>query len=544
MEKMNNHPWADDGPVTAAPSETPEPFVAYSHPAPEHAAPIQPPASPSRRFPAGGKELTFGLLTLICGMLLCNFTLFGGFQLGFGIALSAYILCAAGYLLAAGGKLTPYSTVLLVLSLGIAAGYGRSDDGFVKFIMLLFLTVSINLGLCLIAGQNRRRPGCAGSIVDVFRTVFTMGYGQLPRALSGLFGAVLGKGSLFKKFGAIMIGLLIMLPVMAILLPLLIKADAAFEGMMKMMPEIDLLEITVTALFGVGVFFIMYTRGVALARRPKTEPVQPGSGRGMNKLTINTVLFGVCVIYLLYLISQLAYFIGGFAGILPEEYTLAEYARRGFFEMAGLCALNMGIIVLAMILVRKSGAMAPLSTRLLCLFVGLVTVFMVAAASAKMANYIGGYGLTRMRVMTQLIILFFGIAALTVSVNLFLKKPRYMPVLIVAALLLGGTAFWADVDTVVATYNVTAYQKGQLPTVDVEYLGTLSNGAIPQIAKLVDDADPKVAEEAKDILRYGYAHCEDFRDWNYTNWQAQEYVSQEESGEYYNYYEDYEAKEY
>lgn len=499
MEKMNNHPWSDD------------------------ALKVPPPERP-RGFPTSGKELSFSLAALICGMMLCNFTVYGGFQLGFAIAMSAYILCAAGYLLASGRKLTTYSGCLLLLSLIIAAGYGRSSDSFVKFVMAVLLTVSVNLGLCLLAGQNRRSPGGAGSLTDALSTIFAMGYGKMPPALTGLFDTATGKSSLFKKFGAVGLGLLIMIPVLAILLPLLTQADAAFEGVMNLMPEIELGEILTTLILGTVLFFVLYSRCVALIHEPKAQPAQPSNSKGINKLTVNTVLVGVGVTYLLYLISQLAYFVGGFAGILPEEYTLAEYARRGFFEMAILCAMNMGIVVVAVALVRKSGTMAPLSTRLLCLFVGLVTLFMVAAASAKMANYIGGYGLTRLRLMTQLIIVFFGIAAITVSVNLFLTKPRYMPVLLIAALLIGGTAFWADVDTVVASYNVSAYQKGQLSTVDVEYLGSLSTGAIPQIAKLTQDPVPSVALEAQNILDGRYGFSQDLRAWNYADHQARKHL--------------------
>jgi hypothetical protein len=244
----------------------------------------------------------------------------------------------------------------------------------------------------------------------------------------------------------------------------------------------------------------------------------------LNKLTVNTALIGLCLVYLVYLVSQLAYFVSGFAGIVPQDYTPAEYARRGFFEMAWLCAINMGLIVLAVSFVRKSNGRAPLSTRLLCLFTGLVTLFMVAAASAKLLTYIGSYGLTRLRVMTQLIIIFFGLMALVVSINLFMKKPRYMPVLLIGALLLGGSAFWVDVDTLVASYNVNAYQTGILETVDVEYLGTLGSGAVPQIAKLLNDSDPEVAESARCELDRSIARWNDFRSWNYADWRAEPFV--------------------
>lgn len=491
--------------------------------------PWQEPVSPVWKrlaFPTGKKELLFALLTLMCSLMLCNFVLYGGFHLGFAIGMCAYILCAAGYLLATGKKLSVYSALLLGLSLIIAAGFGRSDDGFVKFVMVCFLSVSVNLGLCLMAGQNRRSPHRAGSLADAGRTVFTMGYGQLSPAMGGLAAALSPKRASVKIVGSIALGILIMIPVLSIVVGLLTEADAAFENLMGMIPEVNLGESVLTLVFGSLLFCILYTRGVALAKLEKNPQPVTGKGNGLNKITMNTALIGLCVVYLVYLLSQLAYFVSGFAGIVPDGYSLAEYARRGFFEMAWLCAINMAVIALAVGLVRKSGDRAPLSTRLLCLFLGFVTLFIVTAASAKMLTYISGYGLTRLRVMTQLIIIFFGIMAVTVSVSLFVDKPRYMPVLLIAALLLGGSALWADVDTVVAAYNVHAYQSGILQSVDVPYLGDLGSGAIPYIAKLAGDSDPNVANAAEQILKRTSPHrWEDFRDWTFADWRAMSYVT-------------------
>lgn len=504
MEEMNkNYPWSNMGPN---PAVTP------------------PPVPKVVALPTGGKELIYSLLALAFGLMMCNFVIFGGFHLGFSIAMCGYILCAVGYLLACGKRPGVYSTLLLLLSVGIAAGFGRSDDGFVKFVMVCFLAVSVNLGLCLMADQNRRCPGGAGSLADAGRTVFAMGYGPMPKALRGLFAYIKSRGAFAGMVGPIFAGLLILLPLLGIVISLLTKADAAFENLMKFLPEIDMGETLVTILFGMVAFLVMYTRVVALAKEDQDLPVPKKSGSGVNKLTVNTALVGLCAVYLLYLVSQLGYFVGGFAGIVPENYTRAEYARRGFFEMAWLCAINMGLILLAVSLVRKSGDTAPLSTRLMCLFLGAVTLFLVTAASAKMLTYIDGYGLTRLRVMTQLIIVFFGLMAVTVSVNLFIRKPRYMPVLLIGALLLGGTAFWVDVDTVVAAYNVHAYQTGILETVDVNYLGELSSGAIPQIAKLLNDPNPKVANTARQVLYRSNAYWADFRAWNYADWQARPYT--------------------
>ena len=68
-----------------------------------------------------------------------------------------------------------------------------------------------------------------------------------------------------------------------------------------------------------------------------------------------------------------------------------------------------------------------------------------------------------------------------------------------------------DVDTQVARYNVDAYLSGQLETVDVGHLGGLSEGAVPQLARLLEASDPQVQKETRttlaDIIRQ-YYHVE------------------------------------
>jgi hypothetical protein len=202
---------------------------------------------------------------------------------------------------------------------------------------------------------------------------------------------------------------------------------------------------------------------------------------------------------------------------------MAEYARRGFFEMAALCAINLTIIALAVGLVEK-GEKTPLFTRLLCLFIGIVTVFFVITASAKMGMYIGSYGLTRLRVLTEVIMVFLGLATVSVSIWLFVPKMPYMKVILIIALVMGAAVLWADVDTLVAAYNVSAYQAGMLKSVDVAYLTTLSSGAVPYIAELAQTGHPD-AIFYMDSVELSLPAAFDLRSWNWASWVAQEILS-------------------
>ena len=79
-----------------------------------------------------------------------------------------------------------------------------------------------------------------------------------------------------------------------------------------------------------------------------------------------------------------------------------------------------------------------------------------------------------------------------------------------------------DVDTVVARYNVEAYQSGKLETVDMNYLDTMGYSAVPYVHQLTTDSDPEIAERAKQILGSTEAEIEDFRGWNYSKARALE----------------------
>lgn len=471
-------------------------------------------------YPTGKRELFFGLSILFCGLALANSVCFAGFQLGYAVVQSLCILASVIYLWASGRKIGAYSGSLLALSLVIAAGFARSDDGFVKFVMVCFLFVAVNLGLCLQAGQNRRDPAGITSLLDAPSVFFMLGFGKLSEAFRGLREAMRNGGKVSKNTGAVLVGALLAIPLLVIVVLLLISADAAFAGLVGTLPTVNISEVMMTVIFGAGTACVLYTRGAAL--RHNTPTKRTAIARiGIHHLTVNTVLVMVCLVYLVYLLSQLAYFAGGFSGILPNGYTMAQYARRGFFEMAWLCAINLGLIALTVGLVRKTGK-TPLSTRILCLFIGIVTLFFVAAASAKMAMYISSYGLTRLRVLTEVIMVFLGLATLIVCIWLFAPKMSYMKVVLLIALVMGAAVLWADVDTVVARYNVQAYQSGALESVDVEYLTTLSAGAVPYIAELAKDGNTAAqAFMEKDRSVYYWDEAlHDLRSWNWADWLA------------------------
>ena len=416
-------------------------------------------------FPIGKKDLLLALFVLIFGCFLWNSFCYGGLNLGVAIGGVCCLSCAFVYLLCCGYRPGGYSASLLILSLVSLVGFARSDDSFVKFVLLCFILVGSNLGLCLMAKKQLWSADTVHSLLDAPRTIIMFGMACAPEAVCGVGQTLRSGGTFTKKGGAILLGLGISVPILAIMIPLLISADAAFDGLMQLLPDLKAGPLLNTLIIGTVFSCLLFTRSVALHHK-ETTPRPQRTPKGANALTVNTVLSVVCLLYGVYLVSQLAYLSGGFAGILPEEFTMAQYARRGFFEMALLSLCNLTVMILSLGFVQKESR-SPLVTRLLCLFLGIITLFLIATASAKMFLYIDSFGLSRLRLLTQIIMLFLAVTAAVIMCWLFLPKLPYMKAILLAAMVIGAVTLWADVDTIVASHNVNGYLSGKYTTIDV-----------------------------------------------------------------------------
>lgn len=459
------------------------------------------------RFPMGKREAFYAVFLFFINLLLWDSLLYGGgFNLGFSLGILGILGTTAWYLKSSGARFGGYNRSLLILTAVIAAGYARSGDETLKVLLLPPMTLGASLAFLLAAGQNRRDPGTLGTLLDSFRGIFPLGFGSMGPAVRGMRMP----GSAEKKqVGPALLGLLLAVPVVGVLIFLLTRADAAFAAIFAHFPKIQLPEPILDLIFGAFFGLLFYAHGLGLKNRqpPEPAPVHPSP---LKSLTVNILLGAACAVYAVFFLSQFAYLSGGFAGILPEGFTAAEYARRGFFEMAWLGALNLCLMVLAL----KPGDRV---TKWLSLALGAVTVVLCTLAAAKMVLYITRFGLTRLRVITMAFMVFLGAAAVFVSIRLFRKNFGYMKGAVLAALILGAALLWADVDRVVADYNVRAYESGSLETIDLEHLGTLGDGALPALKRLSQTQDKAVAREAGELLRERLESREpiaDFRFWN------------------------------
>lgn len=467
---------------------------------PDYTYGTTPPPEPQLPNPAGRRELILAFFALVFCMLLANSVFAGGFDLGYGLAFAAIVVTSMVYL---GNRLhwNAWGIFHLICTLAMAGIFAYSSDASTKFLVFYVMQYAWYQALAQLSGAASREPGSVTTIADAASVLFTHSFSGMGSNLRGLGYMRTEDGLQRRKTGAVLIGLALSVPVLLVVIPLLMASDAAFEGLMDKTIFFDSQSMVFTIILGTLLFLPLFCRNLNLRRQTRHEAAgQTGYSGRASAMTINTILTMVSIFYLLYLVSQLAYFFSAFSGILPEGFTSAEYARRGFFEMCALCAINLGLLALCLALVQRKDGRVPMGTRFLSIFICFFCLVLVAASASKMGLYIQSFGLTRLRLLTSIFNLC--LAAAIVCVGIWLLKPRfpYMKVIVATVFLAVIITGWMDVDTQVARYNVRAYQSGQLDSIDLDTLEYLSAGSTSYLVELLDDTDQAVSEQAKEIL--------------------------------------------
>ncbi|MGM9564030.1 MAG: DUF4153 domain-containing protein [Faecousia sp.] len=482
----------ENKPENSTPEQQPQVFY---YPEPQ---PVQPPRLTPYRA-STRRDMVFALLLIVFSILCADFYFWGGAGPAAGIATVCLILTGAVYLWRSRKAVTAYGCFCCAVCLACALSLVFHDS--FKFLSVLTMILCATLAVLEFMQLRSHTDGSFRSIGDVCYVVFALTFGKLADGGYALFHKQGEDGSRERrKTGSVFLGLVIAVPVLLIIVPLLVLSDAAFESMVNLLDFEHLSELIGAAVLGLGLFFLLFGLLFSLPHCER-EPAERSARRGVEPIIIVTFLSAVALVYVLYLFSQLAYFFSAFRGMLPEDYSVAEYARRGFFEMSLLCAINLFIIFLSHLLCRKREGKAPLPVRLLCLFLCVFSLILAATSLSKIILYVDRFGMTRLRILTSIFTVLLVVIFLAVILRLFSRKTPYMKISLIAASLLLLLTAYANVDRVIAAYNVGAYQSGKLSSIDMVTLENLdSNAVVPYLWELTGDADKNVAQEAKVLL--------------------------------------------
>ena len=149
----------------------------------------------------------------------------------------------------------------------------------------------------------------------------------------------------------------------------------------------------------------------------------------LRKIPAKIWLFFLAAFSLLYLsffLIQGSYLFGAFLHRLPADFTVAQYARQGFFELCGILALNFTLLLFVVLscdsAIRQHRALRLMSTLLLS-----ESILFSLTALSKLFLYISNFGFTPLRLLSSWLVSVLFLACLAAVYSLWSGKKSMRP---------------------------------------------------------------------------------------------------------------------
>ena len=436
---------------------------------------------------------------------------------GISIAIYLLVLTAVGFLLASIEDLKPARSVYLLL---IPLGFFSIMTVVRVEPFTTFLNVAISLTLMgtivhsFLGGkwwQYRFKDflgGAFGVGLDALYRQIAV-FASQPKPEEAEKESARQQGT--RKTLSVLRGLLIALPIVLIFAAMLAEADPIFGDAFDQFVEIFNIDnlgeyifrailIGVLAYLILGVYLHAYYKNHDETLSPEEKRLLP---RFLGITEASIVLGSVNLLFLVFVGIQFRYFFGGDSNINLSGYTYAEYARRGFSELVTVAVFSLILFLgLSFITKKEERQSQRLFSILGVVLFALVSVILVSSFQ-RLLLYEDAYGFTRLRTYTHVFIIWLGALLLAVSMLELFKRQRYFAL----AALIAGVGFAVslnvlNVDGFIVRQNIARmangssfgsdgtgdrYSTGSL--VDVGYLATLSEDAVPVLSKLYLKAD-------------------------------------------------------
>lgn len=312
-----------------------------------------------------------------------------------------------------------------------------------------------------------------------------------------------------KVIGFVLLGLLCALPVLLIAGLLMASADAVFAGVFANIAAYwrnlslrdRLIDLLLTVVFFPFIFSILEsgrTRWLAWPRQNQPSSGQVATGQvatsqdaaarhartlSLHPAFLVTFLMSINLLYLLFCLIQLTYLTGAFQARLPAGMTYAEYARNGFFELAAISAINVGLIILAVKGSERKKIWGVL-LRIQSLLLVLASTVQWLSAMFRMMLYVDTFGLTLLRFFVSAFMILIAAWFVLLVVKEFRKTFPLFKAGAIAALLALLLLHFVNADAWIANHNVQRYLADPTRPIDLKYFDELSPDAVPAMLDL------------------------------------------------------------
>jgi len=386
--------------------------------------------------------------------------------------------------------------------------FSITDNGFIKLLDVIFL---FGMGAYFIYSVTSQKNRIERFLpFAMMKALF-----EYPFSKFGIQAKITKftvKGSKFgKNIALVFAGLLITIPLTSVVASLLMSADDNFYKMITGIAErfssgnigLLLTQILIAVPCSFYLFGMIYSNSSRKDLNILDEEYCQtclADTRFMNNIIIYTALTPICILYVMFFISQSEYFLSAFGGTLPEGFSYSDYARRGFFELFAVSLINLGVITVTNLTAKNGGKDKPVTLKIYSIVLCVFTLVLIATAVSKMILYINEYGLTQLRVYTTWFMLLCAMIFILVIVKQIYFDFKFSKWSVVIFTVMFGLLCFSRPDALIARYNIELYNSGQLKELDTSAIISMSDDALLEYVK----SNPDSYDETNFRLRESY----------------------------------------
>ena len=404
-----------------------------------------------------------------------------------GIGIALWMLVFAGtttVLVWRRGELTREQGLLLTAAVFFASGiaWRDADD-------LQFFDFAATLAILLVLGGTLRMPNAVHVFASRVRDLVWASLKGVADGAIGVFALVFRDAAFHQAFPTtrrsntmrLVRAAAVTIPLLLIFGTLFRSADPVFDKLLRL-PSFDV-ELALSHVFLAGFFAWIvagWFRGAIVA-----EDARPAAADGfpitLSSLELTVVLGALNVLFASFVAVQIGWLFGGEALVRSTTgLSLAEYARRGFFELVWVSVLLLPVMLGANAALPKGDAAAAARFRQLSVpLLGLLGAVMVSALG-RMALYIRNYGLSTDRVDATAFMGWLAIVFALFALTVLRGRPtRFAGGMFVSGLGVLAALNVASPDAIVARVNIG---RSSAPP-DLTYLAWRKGDAAPYVVQ-------------------------------------------------------------
>lgn len=455
-------------------------------------------------------ESIFAWFCFLAGYIFCRVFPIGQNPLGGFLFIASLFIGTTVIFKIQKKKLDTLPIIIAFSAILVSSALILCSNGFMRFLAYIYSLFTYFYFIYAVHGNTIKKIFSSFILLDYINALFAA-FDSICEFFKAMFYGKIRKSgtALLKILGGIAIAVIPTFIVLSLL-----SYDNTFSDILENIFDFEDLNIfshIFSLILAVPIGMYMFGAYVSCADKRLSNQISSDATkkalknmRSLSALTLFVASLPILFLYVVFFISQWQYYISGFTGVLPEGFSYAEYAREGFFQLLAVSFINLVIILVIYLFMKRDTVLPKIILKILTIIYSVFTLILISTALSKMLMYIDWYGLTQKRVYTTCVMIVLAVFFVLMIVRQFVKKIPVVAITLILSFIMfiGLTLF--NIDAMIASYNVNRYIDGSLETIDIEALEDLGYAGIPELVRLLDvisaDEDPDAHEEITKIL--------------------------------------------